>query len=99
MNTLANLLKNSDPSVARAAAHALGVIGGADAAKALQEEVASSLGDKSAIIDGLLSCAETLLSNNQSAEAAAIYRSLSGDEQPRLIRLAATRGLLACASA
>ena len=54
-------------------------------------------GDKQAVIDGLLNCAESLLRHGKQDEAKAIYQSLASEGQPRLVRLAATRGLLACA--
>ncbi|HWB12325.1 MAG TPA: HEAT repeat domain-containing protein [Pirellulales bacterium] len=96
---LAGLLGDADPAVARSAALALGAIGGGDASRALQAAIGNGGKGNLTLIDVLLSCAESLLSGRQTAEAAAIYRSLSGDEQPRLVRLAANRGLLACLSA
>ena len=96
---LASLLKDKDAAVVRAAALSLGAIGGAAAADALQLSLKTATGDRSSLLDGLLSCAESLLSKNKAAEATAIYASLSGEDQPRLVRLAATRGLLASAEA
>lgn len=95
---LAALLNDADPAVARSATLALGTIGGADAVRALQAAAQGPSKDKQTSIDALLSCAESLLSSQKASEAAAIYKSLSGDEQPRLVRLAASRGLLACLS-
>jgi HEAT repeat protein len=94
---LGKLLHTDDPAVARAAALALGAIGTADAAAALQTALPTANGDKQYVIDALLSCAEALLAADRSADATALYKSLSGDQQPRLVRLAATHGLLACA--
>jgi HEAT repeat protein len=96
---LAGLLGDSNPAVARSAALALGAIGGMEATRALQAAIGNGGKGNLTLIDVLLSCAESLLSGRQTAEAATIYRSLSGDEQPRLVRLAANRGLLACLSA
>jgi HEAT repeat protein len=93
---LAKLLRTDDPAVARAAALALGSIGTTEAAAALQAALPAANGDKQAVVDALLSCAESLLASGQHAEAKAVYASLSGDQEPRLVRLAATRGLLAC---
>jgi HEAT repeat protein len=93
---LGKLLHTDDPAVARAAALALGAIGTADAAAALQSALPTANGDKQYVIDALLSCAEALLATDRVADATALYKSLSGDQQPRLVRLAATRGLLAC---
>jgi HEAT repeat protein len=96
--TLAGLLKDADPAVVRAAALSLGSIGGTEAVAALQSAMQAGPGNPNPLIDGLLSCAESLLDSEQTAEANAIYTSLSGDQQPRLVRLAATRGLLDCAA-
>jgi HEAT repeat protein len=96
--TLAPFLKDADPAVARSAALSLGSIGGVEAAAVLQPAIQAATGDKASLIDALLKCAESLLNSKKTAEAKAIYESLSGDQQPRLIRLAATRGLLACSA-
>ncbi|HUE17065.1 MAG TPA: HEAT repeat domain-containing protein [Planctomycetaceae bacterium] len=95
--TLGSLLRDQDLAVARAAALALGTIGTVESASVLQAALQSAVGDKQAQIDGLLSCAESLLHHGKQADARAIYKSLSGEEHGRLVRLAATRGLLACA--
>jgi HEAT repeat protein len=93
---LAKLLTTDDPAVARAAALALGTIGSTESAAALHAALPSANGNKQSVIDALLSCAEALLATDQQAHAKAIYVSLSDEHQPRLVRLAATRGLLAC---
>jgi HEAT repeat protein len=95
---LGGLLKDSDPAIARAAALALGAIGNAESAVALQLAQQASTGNPLTLIDALLSCAEALLAGNKPAEASAIYKSFEQASQPRLVRLAAARGLLACAS-
>jgi len=51
-----------------------------------------------AAIDAQLTCAEALLAENKRAEALAIYKSLASDDRSKLVRLAATRGILACAA-
>ena len=93
---LGGLLQDQNVAVARAAALALGDIGTAESATLLQAALRSNSREKSAVIDGLLSCAEALLRNAQPAKALSIYQSLAADDQPRLVRLAATRGVLAC---
>ncbi len=93
---LAKLLRSDDPAINRAAALALGAIGTAEAAGVLQTALPTANGDRQFVVDALLSCAESLLQNDKEAEATGIYKALSGDQQPRLVRLAATRGLLAC---
>jgi HEAT repeat protein len=95
---LGRLLKDSDASVARAAATALGDIGNVEAAQALKGAKPSAAETRQAVIDAQLTCAEALLSDNNQAGARAIYKSLAGDDQAKLVRLAATRGMLACAA-
>lgn len=92
---LGELLKDGDAAIARAAALALGAIGNVESAAVLQRTLA---GGGPAVVDALLSCAEALLSSNKLADATAIYKTFAQDHQPRLVRLAANRGLLACAS-
>jgi HEAT repeat protein len=99
VTALTRLLTDSDPAVVRAAALSLGAIGGSRAAEVLQSSLKNITGDRSSLIDGLLSCAESLLAKKKADEASAIYQSLSGEDQPRLVQLAAARGLLACAGA
>jgi HEAT repeat protein len=95
---LAGLLADSDKAIACAAACALGNLGSADAAKALGDSMKSAPeGVKAAVADGCLACAEHLLADGKKVEAIAIYKSLSGEDQPKHVRLAATRGLLAAA--
>lgn len=94
---LGELLKDGDWTIVRAAALALGAIGNVESVAVLQRTL--PVGDgPSAIVDALLSCAEALLSSNKLADATAIYKAFAQDHQPRLVRLAANRGLLACAS-
>lgn len=88
---LSPFLKDSDAATARAAALALGAIGTAESAALLQAATPTA-----PVIDGLLSCAEALLNNQKLSEATEIYQKLNAPQQPRLVRLAATRGLLAC---
>ena len=95
---VAGMLASADPAVARAAACALGNIGSPQAAKALgkfAKKAPEAL--KPAVIDGCLVCAERLLADGKKADAIVLYKSLSGEDQPKHVRLAATRGLLAAA--
>jgi HEAT repeat protein len=94
---LAGLLNDGDAATARAAALALGAIGAAEGAQALQAAAKKSGAPATALIDALLHCAESLLADEKLAEAGSIYQTLNDPRQPRLVRLAATRGLLACA--
>jgi HEAT repeat protein len=95
---LAGSLSDTDKAVAAAAACALGSIGTPEAAKALRKSAATaSQGVKSAVADGCLVCAERLLSDGHKVEAIALYKSLGSQDQPKHVRLAATRGLLSTA--
>ena len=92
------LLKDSDQQVAAAAAAALGSIGTSKAAKALadfQADAPEKLGP--AVADAQLACAERLLGDGKKPEAMKIYMSLAKSDQPKHVKLAATRGLLAAA--
>lgn len=95
---LKDSLSDGDPAVVRAAALALGTIGSLDAASALKAAATSAAGNNPAVVDGLLTCAEALLAGQQQTDALTIYRALAADNQTRLVRLAATRGILACTS-
>jgi HEAT repeat protein len=95
---LAALLGDADAKIACSAAYALGAIGTADASKALGGAAkTSSDGLKQAVADASLRCAERLLADGNRAEAMRVYKSLCGEDQPKHVRLAATRGLLAVA--
>jgi HEAT repeat protein len=95
---LSALLKDEDAAVARAAALALGSIGTAEAARALQEFMPAADQTKGAVVDAQFACAEALLADKKYQAALGIYQSLAGDAQSRLVRLAATRGMLNCAA-
>ena len=97
VSVLSVLLADGDPSVAHASALALGSIGNVEATSALKAAVTSAAGNQPAVIDALLACAEALLADQKRSDALAIYRSLAADNQARLVPLAATRGILACA--
>jgi HEAT repeat protein len=97
VTALSGMLKDSDPAVARAAAIALGDISSIEAAKALHSSGTPDEQARSSAIDAQLRCAEALLAENKKADALAIYKSLASGEQPKHVKLAATRGMLACA--
>ena len=99
VKALGSLLGGTDQAIASAAANALGTIGNPEAGKILGERLNKAPDNvKPAIADACLVCAERLLADGKKAEASLLYKSLSGDEQPKHVRLAATRGLLAVAS-
>ncbi len=97
VSSLAKLLGDNDGAVARAAANALGAIRNAEAAKALAEAKSAKPEVKQAATDASLACAEALLAEGKKDEATAIYKRFAGQDQPRHVRLAATRGMLAVA--
>ena len=94
---LAGLLGGADATVAKAAACALGAIQTGESAKALAEAKPASAEAQSAATDASLACAEALLDDGKKVAALAIYKGLAKQEQPKHVRLAATRGMLACA--
>lgn len=90
---LVALLGDADAAIAASAACALGDIGTPEAAAALSRSAKTNAG--TAVADSCLVCAERLLADGKRSEAVAVYKSLSGSKQSKLVRLAATRGLLA----
>ena len=92
---LSKLLRDSDSVVAVAAAQALGRIGGVKAVKSLEAalpEAASPV--RGAEIDGLLDCANTLLTEGRNGPALKIFQSLYDKEKEDSIRQAAFRGVI-----
>ncbi len=94
---LAALLGDADAAVARAAAFALGDIRTPAAADALAAADPTSDEAKLAATDASLACAEALLADGKKVQALAVYKRFAGGDRPKHIRLAATRGMLACA--
>lgn len=92
---LAALLSDGNDAVASAAAYALGDIRTAEAADALSAAEPSDAVTP-AVTDALLSCAESLLAAGNKGKALVIYRSLVSSPRD-YVRLAASRGVLACA--
>lgn len=93
---LKEFLGDADPEVARAAARALGSIGGDEAVKALQAAVGKAEPRlKLAVCEGLLRCAEALRAGGKREQAVAIYdglRKVSGAAHQ--VRTGALRGAL-----
>src|ERR1019366_6443310 len=76
---LVKALKDADSEVASAAAVALGRIGGAEAAKALNRSLASAPDAvRPAIAQGCILCAEKLLAQGKSADAVKLYDAVRG---------------------
>ncbi len=93
---LSSLLGDGDVGVAKAAALALGDIRSAGAAQAVSS-IKPTGPVKAAATDASLACAESLLARGKKSEALAIYKGVAASDQPKHVRLAATRGMLACA--
>ena len=93
---MAKRLADSDADVAQAAARALGRIGTPEAARALDDALASaSAANQTAFCEGLFRCAEALQAQGQSAPAQAIYDRLRGLPQaPQQVRAGALRGAI-----
>jgi HEAT repeat protein len=98
VEALTGLSSDDDQTIAASAIIALGRIGSVEAGKALGE-IVNQAPDllKLTAADASLICAERLASDGKSAEAMVLYKALSGESQPRHVRLAATRGLLSAA--
>ncbi len=91
---LAALVGDSDASIAAAAATALGDIGTAVAAKALQDAKPASDPVKLRVADARLAAGERLLAAGDKAGALAVYESLIASKPAKSILLAARRGQL-----
>jgi HEAT repeat protein len=95
---LAVLVGDPDAMVAKSAARALGAIRTPAAAKALASGSPDSAAAE-AVVDASLACAESLLVAGDKAHALSIYQRLAHGDPAKHVKLAATRGMLACAGA
>lgn len=92
---LAILLETSDPQTATAAARALGEIGGPEAAKDLQGALRKGPGKvHSAVVDGLLRCANSFLASGNRSKARSIFSKLETPGETEGTQMAAFRGIL-----
>lgn len=92
---LARLIYGADADVARAAAAALGSIGGVSSMKELQAALAKTKGmTRMAVADGSLVCAERLLAEGKRDQALTLYAYLSAPDMPKAARLAAMHGII-----
>ncbi len=95
VGTLAKFLGDSDVVVARAAARALGQIGTAEAAKALQTALPQApAAVKLDFCEGLFRCAEALAAADQKEQAVAIYDELLQLDAAHQVRGGALRGAI-----
>jgi HEAT repeat protein len=89
---LVPLLADKDRAVASAAAAALGKIGGSEATSALRAARSKATPEvRAEIRPALLARAESLLAAGNKDEAEAIYRDLSGEDEPEWIRVTAKK--------
>ena len=92
---LTGLLEGADEEVASAAAAALGRIGTAKAAKALEPFLAAkSEALRSAAAEGCILCAEKFLTDGQADEAVKLYDTVRKANVPRQRMIEATRGAI-----
>lgn len=90
---LVKMLQHSDADVVGAAARSLGRIGGAEAAEALQQALATAPpGARPAVADGCLMGAEKLLESGQRSQAAVLYQAVAKADLPQHFRVAAKQG-------
>ena len=91
---MAKLIGSPDPLVAKAAAAAVGEVGGTEAVKALEAARAKAPAEVRPRIDaGLLVSADRLLAAGQTAAAVKVYEELYRPDRSRHFRIAALRGL------
>ena len=94
MPSLIGLLGDGDAAVIAAAAAALAAIATPKAASALTAAVKKApAAARAAVIDGALGAAERLAAAGKKAEAKAVYKAFVGDDMPKHVKLAVTRGL------
>ncbi len=95
VGALAGFLKHADAEVACAAAEALGRIGGAPAATALEQSLAGApAAVRGAIAQGCVFCAEKFLAQGNRAEAVRLYDVVRNADVPKPRVLEATRGAI-----
>jgi type 1 glutamine amidotransferase/HEAT repeat protein len=92
---VAKCAAGSDKMLCGAAISALGKIGTADAATALDKTLASAPDNqKTLVYDALLKAAEKMMSKGDRPAALKIYRNLNKEGVPQLVRTAALKGMV-----
>jgi len=92
---LVRLLTGETPAHRRAAAAALGKIGGPAAAEALTAALANApSADRATLADSCLMCAEQFRTAGRKAEALVLYQRLRAADMSRTTQMAAMRGML-----
>jgi type 1 glutamine amidotransferase/HEAT repeat protein len=92
---IAKCTQGSDKMLGGAAISALGKIGTADAAGALEKTLESTPDNqKTLVYDALLKAAEKMMNKQERSGALRIYRNLNKDGVPQLVRTAALKGMV-----
>ncbi len=92
---LVKMLYGTDVDQARAAAAALGSIGGAASAKELQAALGKTTGmTRMAVADACLVCSERFLADGKRDQGMALYTALTAPDVPKPVRLAAMQGII-----
>ena len=91
---LKELLGDTDPQVAAAAAAALGRLASSKSMEILQSSLASDAPLKFAVADACLTAADTLLTHGKRAEATRLYDALRQAELPKYLQIAALSGAI-----
>jgi HEAT repeat protein len=94
IDKLKQLMGNSDPAVAAAAAAALGRIATPEAITALTDALGGPDSSRAAVAAALLTAADQLLTGGQKPAAAAIYDALRKADLPKHIQIAALHGAI-----
>jgi len=99
VSAMSELIYDSNDTIASAAVSALGKVADQRAIEALAKAKDKTTGKlKLLVLDAYLRCADRLVAQGDKAKALAIYRELSGQDQPKLIRIAAMRGMVNASS-
>jgi hypothetical protein len=99
LDALTKLIDDNDPQIACAAAASVGMIGGMQAARALQAALGHTTPPVFPVVArACLLCAESLTGTNRP-RSLELYKQLSGDNMPKPVRLAALRVLNAAGPA
>ncbi len=94
VDVMAPLVFGPDEQVSEAVVAALGKIGGAKAVAILRRARAEGGAElRLAATDAYLRCAEDFAAAGRKGESAAIYRELTGEDEPPFVRSAAVKGL------
>lgn len=92
---LSGLLNHADADVAQAAARALGNMGTASAAKAIEQALkTTAAGNRLAFYEGMFRCAEQLAAKGKEGQAAKLYEQMMNAQDLHQVRAGALRGTL-----